>query len=680
MNSYNIALVGNPNTGKSSLFNILTGLNQKIGNYHGVTVDKKEGFFKHKNKSFSVLDLPGLYSLYPQSITEEIATKYILKPAKNIDKIIFIADASNIKRNLFLLSQIRDLGYNNIILCLNMVDVMKNKGIKINTNHLEEKLGIDIVEINAKTGKGINDIKELISKDENKTSANSIDIISKIKEDENYKDLESTNYKDFIQSVLTQESSSHQVPIYKNIKKILSKEAIERYKYINYTLDDVISEEKTKSKFAGLLDNILLHKIWGYVIFLIVLFTIFQAIYTWSSYPMDLIDQAFSDLSSFLSANMGDNTLSNLITEGIIPGIAGVVIFVPQITILFFIITIIEDIGYMDRIVFIMNRIMRIFGLNGKSLIPIISGIACAIPAIMACRNIEDNRIRNITIMALPFMTCSARLPVYVIIIGLVIPEKEVIGMNLQGIVLLCMYLLGVVFTVITSLVISKFTKKKKSSPLIFELPSYKLPNIRNLLYSVLEKSKVFVINAGKIIFALSIIIWFMSSYSPNSDIIEQEISHINKSNDINEEEKQNKIASIKLEHSYMGIMGKYIEPIVSPLGYDWKIGIALLASISAREVFVGTISTIYSVGQDDNEALIRDKMKNEINPITGQPIYNLAVGMSLMVFYALSMQCISTIAIVRRETKSWKFATLQFVFMTVIAYIFSFLTYNIFI
>ena len=683
----NIILVGNPNTGKSSLFNILTGLNQKIGNYEGVTVDKREGVFRVGDKSIRVLDLPGLYSLHAQSITEKISSDYITNPTKEqkFDKIIFIADASNIKRNLFLLSQIAEIG-NDVILALNMMDVMREKGINIDTKALKDKLDINVVEINAKTGQGIDEIKRLIVSDSkhSKQSSDNLKIISKLKQQDEYKTLQLNSYKEFIQlstkSTLNHSTDKTQSPKYRNIQRLLSKEAIERYKLLNSKLEKIISISKPKYNLTNILDKILIHNLWGFFIFIAILFFIFQAIYTWSSLPMDIIEISFSKLSSFVGDNIPEGILSSLIIEGIIPGIAGVVIFIPQIAILFFIITLIEDTGYMSRIVFMMDRFMKFFGLNGKSIIPLVSGVACAIPAIMACRNIEDNKIRNITIMAVPFMTCSARLPVYVIIISLVIPNAYFMGLSMQGLVLLSMYLLGLLFAIITSVIVSKLTKKTSSPPNIFEMPSYKIPNFRNIFYSVIEKLKIFVLNAGKIIFAISIILWFMSNYSPKQSLIDSKTDKILYSNELNDDEKQKKINSLKLEYSYIGIMGKYIEPVIAPLGYDWKIGIALLASISAREVFVGTLLTIYSLQQEDKETLIRDKMRSEINPKTGLPVYNLAVGMSLMIFYALSMQCISTIAIVRRETKSIKFPILQFVFMTLIAYLCSFLAYNILI
>jgi ferrous iron transport protein B len=396
---------------------------------------------------------------------------------------------------------------------------------------------------------------------------------------------------------------------------------------------------------------------------------------------MDLIDGTFAEISDFAKNNLPKGVLTDLLTEGIISGIGGVLIFIPQIAILFLFIAILEETGYMSRVVFLMDKIMRRFGMNGKSIVPLISGTACAIPAIMATRTIPSWKERLITILVTPFTTCSARLPVYAILISLIIPDTKIFGfLNLQGFVLLLLYALGFATAILAAYILHKTLKIKSKSFFVVEMPNYKLPSIKNIFYEVLEKTKSFVLEAGKIILALSIILWFLASNGPSSfENVEKNTVQNPLNQHLSEKELQQKIASAKLENSYIGILGKTIEPSIRPLGYDWKIGIALITSFAAREVFVGTLATIYSVEADDEKtATIKEKMATEVNPITGEKRFNFPVGMSLLVFYAFAMQCMATLAIVKRETKSWRWPLIQLFGMGFLAYISSFITYQI--
>ena len=684
----NVALIGNPNTGKTSVFNTLTGLNQKVGNYPGITVEKKQGTCNlERNIKAHILDLPGTYSLNASSLDENVVIELLLnKKDKDFpDVAVVVADIENLKRNLLLFTQIKDLGIPTI-LAINMADRMNRKGISIDVKQLETILETKIVLISSRKNTGFEALKTGIANYQNlslKPCLNSskiapayFDRIQKtfpnqdlyklwlvITHDVNFGKLERNDFKG-IKTLQTESVST--------LKRLQQKETIVRYQFINETLKktlhvDVKNAKDLRSRF----DRILTHKIWGYVIFFSVLLLIFQAIFDWSTYPMDMIDNAFTFLSEWLKINLPVGDFSNLISEGIIPGLGGIVIFIPQIAFLFLFISILEETGYMSRVVFLMDRIMRRFGLSGKSVVPLISGTACAIPAIMATRNIENWKERLITILVTPFTTCSARLPVYMIIISLVIPEGRILGLiSLQGFTLLVLYGLGFGAAIVAAYVLDKFLDLKSKSFFVIEMPNYKLPMLKNVGITVVEKTKAFVFGAGKIILAISIILWVLASYGPGDfNNAEKIVTTQNSTQPLSEGELDIKIAAFKLENSYIGIVGKAIEPAVQPLGYDWKIGIALISSFAAREVFVGTLATIYSVGNDDVET-IKNRMAAEVNPSTGGPLFNLASGISLLLFYAFAMQCMSTLAIVKRETNSWKWPMWQLISMTVVAYL----------
>lgn len=697
----NVALIGNPNTGKTSLFNELTGLNQKVGNYPGVTVDKKEGSSKLQgNLKAIITDLPGTYSINPTSLDETIVLKTLLnsKSDKTPDVIVVVADIENLKRNLLLFSQIKDLEIPTV-LAINMADQMKRKGITVDIKLLEKELGNEVVLISVRkaTAKGVEEVKKAIVKTYNSAKAfplcnvnNKIDpaYFDRLKEiNPKYSIYElwlmitQNSFPDKIskeekQALLTFKNDS------KNLKKYQHKETIYRYQKINEILKKTYLVDRSKaSDLRAKLDKVFTHKIFGYVLFFTVLLVIFQSIFDWASLPMDLIDTAFANLSSYVNKNMPVGVLNSLISEGIIPGIGGIIIFIPQIAILFLFISLLEETGYMSRVVFLMDKIMRRFGMSGKSVIPLISGTACAIPAVMATRNISGWKERLITILVTPFTTCSARLPVYAIIIALIIPDKKIFGfLNLQGLTLLSLYILGFATAIIAAIILHKTLKVKSTSFFVVEMPDYKLPSLKNVFFDVVEKTKAFIFGAGKIILSISVVLWFLASNGPQSYAdVEKNITEKTANQEISEAKLNQMIASSKLENSYIGIMGKSIEPAIKPLGYDWKIGIALISSFAAREVFVGTLATIYSVESDgDDITTIKQRMASEINPETGTKRFNFPVGMSLLVFYAFAMQCMATLAIVKRETKSWKWPLIQFFGMGVLAYLCSFIVFQI--
>ncbi|WP_343700501.1 ferrous iron transport protein B [Chitinophaga sp.] len=702
----NIALVGNPNSGKSSLFNALTGLNQKVSNFPGVTVDKKTGTARISPQlEANIIDLPGTYSLYPKSADEFVTYDVLLNPsgADRPDMVLIIADASNLKRNLLFCSQIIDLKMP-VIIGLTMMDLAKKKGVEIDLAGLERELGVPVVAINPRKNKGLPALKkniELIAQE--KFGAPARDFIENhalapaVVDDVNRVFPVSSDYAALHVAVNHDElgflGKEKQAAIRGvlqqhgfNKTKVQGEEIMQRYARIKQIMHGTVVETDPLQKQLQTerIDNILLHRFWGYAILLAVLFLLFQSIFWIASYPMDLIDGGFASLSGWLSEVLPDNKISDIFINGIIAGLGGIAVFIPQIAILFGLITILEDTGYMARISFLTDRLMRQVGLNGKSVMPLISGVACAVPAIMAARNIENRKERLITIMITPLMSCSARLPVYTIMIALVIPDKNVLGfLNLQGLVMLALYLAGFVMAVLIAAVMKLFVKIREKSYFIMELPVYRAPRWKNVGTTMVEKAKIFVMDAGKVIMVISIILWFLASYGPSRQMdavhtkYEQLQAQTTDSIQLAELDKQ--FQSEKLGASYAGILGHTIEPVVKPLGFDWKIGIALITSFAAREVFVGTMATLYSVGEaDETDATLREKMESATR-IDGTPVYTLATGLSLMIFYAFAMQCMSTLAIVKRETKSWKYPVIQLVYMTALAYICSLIVYQLF-
>ena len=691
----NVALIGNPNTGKTSVFNQLTGLNQQVGNYPGITVEKKIGFCKLTSKiKANILDLPGTYSLNASSIDENVVIELLLNKNDKLfpDVALVVTDVENLKRNLLLFTQIKDLEIPTILV-INMADRMKFKGISLDIPYLEEQLKTKIALISSRKGYGIDVLKNLII---NYTSLSSEPCLNASSIDSEYFDtLRKTFPNQLLYKlwlVITQdvnfmnlernEIRNSFTKSHSDLKRLQQKETIKRYQFINDVLKVGHKIDTSVAKdFRSKLDRILTHKFWGYFIFFVILFVIFQSIFEWSKVPMEFIDTTFASLSVLTNQSLPAGVLTNLISQGIIPGIGGILIFIPQIAFLFMFISILEESGYMSRVVFLMDKIMRKFGLSGKSVVPLISGTACAIPAIMATRNIENWKERLITILVTPFTTCSARLPVYAIIIALVIPDTRILGfLNLQGLTLMLLYLLGFGMAIFSAYILNKILKIKGKTFFVVEMPNYKLPMFKNVAINVVEKTRAFIFGAGKIILAISIVLWFMASYGPGKKFNDAEIILTAKieNSALSKLEFKNKVAAYKLENSYIGIMGKAIEPAISPLGYDWKIGIAIISSFAAREVFVGTLATIYSVGGNENEDTIKNKMGAEINPVTGTKIFNFASGISLLLFYAFAMQCASTLAITKKETNTWKWPLGQLIFMTGLAYIVALIAFQI--
>lgn len=731
----NVALIGNPNTGKTSVFNQLTGLKQKVGNYPGITVEKKEGICKlPRGVKAHILDLPGTYSLNTTSLDESLVVELLLnKNDKDYpDVAVVISDVENLKRNLLLFTQIKDLKIPTILV-INMADRMDRKGISLDVEAMEKKLDTKIALVSTRKNTGIDRIKELIA-DYKSISSKPILDTSRISP-EYFERLKSTFPQEDLYKlwlVITQDVNF--MPIEKKriedatdfstkskdeLKKLQHKETVLRYQLINNILKETYKVDFMAAKgLRASLDKILTHKVFGYLIFFAILLLIFQAIFEWSSYPMDFIDENFAMAAEWIKNTLPPGVFTDLLAEGVVAGIGGIVIFIPQIAFLFLFISLLEESGYMSRVVFLMDRLMRPFGLSGKSVVPLISGNACAIPAIMATRTIENWKERLITILVTPFTTCSARLPVYLILISLVIPEGSILGLSYQALTLMLLYLIGFGMALLSAMVLNKMLKIRSRSVFMIEMPTYRLPLLKNVGYTVIEKTKSFVLGAGKIILAISIVLWFLgsngysddfqnaesivaerieseglSTYSKNyvqnnidayrsnaeaegmaAGAIQDSIQVLRK--ELSERAVAQEIASYKLEHSYIGQAGKAFEPLVKPLGYDWKIGIAVLTSFAAREVFVGTLATIYSVGSDEEET-IQNRMAAELDE-DGEPLFNLASGISLMLFYAFAMQCMSTLAIVKRETNSWKWPMIQLGFMSVFAYIIALMAYQI--
>ncbi|MCX8677891.1 MULTISPECIES: ferrous iron transport protein B [unclassified Apibacter] len=669
-----IALIGNPNAGKTTLFNQLSGLHQKTGNYPGITVEKKEGKLTYKDTDYRLIDLPGVYSLCPSSADEEVVLSILANPDNPYypDIIIVVADVHNMKRSLFLYEQIKDLKIPTILV-INQIDNIEKEGILIRDKNLADYFSTPVVLVSSRKGKGIDELKEIIY---NGFVNESFETFQYPKEFEKPVRELSNKFEidDYLAWLFLAQTKTNNIPSayrenvseiinkYKLIPKRLQlKETILRHRQIDDLVEKVVYKDPNYQTFTNKFDKIATHHFWGYFLFFSILFLIFQALFFLSGYPQDWIETLFANTSELLEAYLPNGPLSELITQGIIPGISGVAVFVPQIAILFFFLLIMEESGYMARVVFLMDRWFRPVGLNGKSVVPLLSGAACAIPAIMSARNIENSKERLITILVTPFITCSARLPVYSIIIALVIPKGNGI-FNLQGIVMMIMYLLGVIMVFISASIANKLIKSNYKSYLILDMPNYKVPFWRNVFYGLFEKSLSFIANAGKIIVAVSVILWALGKFGK-----------------INENGKTNYLADVPLENSYLGNFGKVIEPVFKPLGYDWKIDIGILSSFAAREVFVGTIASIYSLEDDGSENLkLKELMRKDINHNTMKPTFNLATGISILLFYAFAMQCVSTLAVVRKETNSWRWPAIQLFFMTGIAYLVALLAYQL--
>lgn len=696
--------MGNPNSGKSSLFNSLTGLNQKVGNFPGVTVDKKTGSCSISSRlEAQIVDLPGTYSLYPKRNDEWVTYKVLLGQDKQVnpDVLVLVADATNLKRNLLFCSQIIDLQIP-VVIALTMMDIAQKNDIQVDITGLERELGILVVPVNPRKDKGIHQLKKAIEQTvgnlSRKTAKNFIDMKSLAPEavDEiqdifpgtgNYRAVhylmnhESFDLNDEMQDTIENIEIKNKF----NPSRTQAHEILQRYSKIKTIMKQTVVEPDPlqKALFTQKLDNILLHKTWGYVILFGVLFLIFQLIFLIAEFPMNAIEWSFAVLGGWLTDVLPAGWLTDLFVNGIVAGLSGILVFVPQIMILFGLITLLEDTGYMARISFLTDRVMRKAGLNGKSVMPMVSGLACAVPAIMSARSIENKKERLLTIMVTPLMSCSARLPVYTILIALVVPAKFYFGfISLQGLVMMLMYFLGTFMAIISAYIMKWFIKSRERSFFILELPVYREPRWKNVFVTMVEKAKIFVVDAGKIIMVISLLIWVMSTYGPakKMEAVTAKYETLKQQHPDEIQELENHQSTEYLENSYAGIAGRAIEPIIRPLGFDWKIGIALITSFAAREVFVGTMATLYSVGSDadENSSTLREKMNAATWP-DGEKVYTLAAGLSLLIFYVLAMQCMSTLAIVQRELKHIKWPLIMFAYMTGLAYIMSFVTYHIF-
>jgi len=664
-----VAIVGNPNSGKSTVFNALTGLNQKTGNFPGVTVERLSGSFRYHNvqegtkTSFTLIDLPGTYSIYPKSLDEVETTKVLLQSpdTAEFDLVLMVADASNLRRSLSLCTQIMDLGHP-VILLVNMLDLLEKDGQSLDLNLLSERLHIPVIGISAKEKTGLKPLKSQMAAYENST------LEPFFNANQNYRSwVETVNLKNDVSNANQQQ------------------EAIARYEKIDDILNGVFLAKKEFNafSFSRKIDYWLTHQVFGFLIFIFILAIIFQAIFSWAEYPMELIDSGFAQFSTWVANALPDSIFTSLLSGGIIPGLGGILMFIPQIALLFCFIALLEDTGYMARVSFIMDRLMRGLGINGRSVIPLISGVACAVPAIMSARTIKNYKERLITILVTPLMSCSARLPVYILLIAIAVPDQKVLGiMNVKGLTLLGLYLIGFLAAVGSALLLKLIVKTKERSYFIMELPVYRMPKSTVILQTVFEKLKIFILDVGKVIIAIAVVLWFLASFGPTARMAkaEDDILALHSSGQIAAEDLENAINSEKLKNSYAGILGHAIEPIIAPLGFDWKIGIALITSFAAREVFVGTMATIYNTGDPDQTDTLKEVMQADINQRTGLPLFNLASSFALMLFYAFAMQCMSTIAVVKRETGGWKWPLIQFIYMALLAYGAAFVAYQLLI
>ncbi|WP_080240771.1 ferrous iron transport protein B [Spirosoma rigui] len=698
-----LALIGNPNAGKSSLFNQLTGLRQKTGNFPGVTVDKKSGTWPvDPQTNITVVDLPGVYSIYPKSLDEQLVTDILANPAHPDypDVAVVVVDASNLHRNLLLFTQVADLGVPTV-LALNMLDVAMKQSKQVNSVRLAMRLGVPVVRINARTGEGIDSLKKAVQGQlERPTLPGQLffdpaeeepELIADTKKQyqlsNNYLALQYLIQHDgFTFLNRPQQIGLDALIVRHNFSEptFQANETITRYKRIATVVADAVTDQRPigQPTWSQKLDRILLHPVWGYAIFGFVLLLIFQAIFAWAQPFMDAIDTGVAWLNGQLKESLPAGPLTDLLTDGILAGIGGVLVFIPQIAFLFLLVALLEESGYMSRVMVIMDRIMRKFGLNGRSVVPLISGVACAVPAIMATRSIGTRRDRLITILVTPLMSCSARLPIYTILIALVVPSQRVLGLfNLQGLALMGLYLLGLVSALLSAYVLKLLLKTKERGFFIMELPTFKLPRWNHVGLTVYDSVRSFVWEAGRVILAISIVLWVLASYGPGNDVAEAEAQVRLQNPALPTDQLENHVASERLEASYAGHFGHFIEPVIRPLGYDWKIGIALLSSFAAREVFVGTMSTIYSIGSGDDDGentTIRQRLREERNPETGGAMYTPALAWSLLIFYVFAMMCMSTLAATQRETKSWTWPAVQLAYMMILAYGSAFITYQL--
>ena len=694
-----IALAGNPNSGKSSVFNQLTGLRQKVANFPGVTVEKKTGVCRLGEQEVLLVDLPGAYSLYPNSSDEQVVLNILANPGDENypDALVYIADQTHLEKHFLLLTQILDLGIP-CVLGLNMADMAEKQGMRVDAAGLSRLLNIPVVNFSARLGTNLDSLKSEMARllasppparqeAFHSPSEAEARIISRIQQDlgvENpYRALLLAHHADKY-AFLSPEDKKQIAIICQEEKFQRTRqqiaETLKRYEHFTPLLRQCLVESQERVTFTDRVDSVLTHRLWAPVIFFTLMFLVFQAVFAWAEAPMNWIEQSFGSLGSYVKETLPDGWLAQLLADGIIAGLGGIVVFVPQIGILFLIITILEEIGYMSRAAFISDRLMQQFGMNGRSVIALVSGGACAIPAIMSTRTIGNWKERLTTILVTPFISCSARIPVYAVLIGFVVPPTQVGIFNLQGLAFMGLYLLGILAALGSAWVFKKILRSEDPSWLMLELPPYRWPVWRNVWLTVYEKVSSFVLEAGKVILLISIILWALASFGPGEGMARaSEAAALQaRQHNLGEAQAADLEAALRMEASYAGHLGKVMEPFIEPLGFDWKIGIALLTSFAAREVFVGTMATLYSIGSTDEEATIKEQMAQAVHPETGLKVYTPAASLSLLIFYVFALQCMSTLAVVKRETGSWKWPLLQFFFMGTLAYLGSLAAYQL--
>jgi ferrous iron transport protein B len=684
-----IAIIGNPNCGKTTLFNALTGLHQKVGNYPGVTVEKKVGTISLDNgDEISVLDLPGTYSLSANSPDEQIVVDVLFGRIRNTpipQVILCVVDATNLERNLYLLSQILDLKFPTVV-ALNMFDRLEQESITIDIAQLEETLGVRCIPTIASNGTGIDDIVAAIRSTTDHSNnirqwtlpesvkSEHDELVSLLIKNDNIEEhvafhiaqslLSTPREIDSFSSLFSESTLAHVREDHRALSASgFDRHAIfaeSRYKWIHQVFRKCVHHQTSdkQNTIHDTIDSILTHNVWGYVIFFALMSVMFTAIFTWANYPMELISEGFGWLSGIIAEIIPEGDLRSLIVNGVIGGVGAVVTFLPQILFLFLFLGFLEDTGYMSRAAFIMDRVMGKVGLHGKSFIPLLSSYACAIPGIMATRTIENPRDRLVTILVAPLMSCSARLPVYTLLIASFVPNTVVFGIfSMPALVIVSMYLLGLVAALVMALLLKNTILKGPTPAFMIELPPYRMPSLKNTMLHMWERSVLFLKKAGTIILGVSIILWFLATYP----------------------KLEEGTASDKLAHSFVGKAGHLIEPVIKPLGFDWKIGIGIISSLLQREVFVSTMGTIYNIENADEESSsLKEQLQRDIDPETGLPTFTLLTAICIMVYYVLAMQCLSTIAVVRRETNSWRWPLFQFSYMTLLAYAATFITYRV--
>ncbi len=655
-----IALAGNPNAGKTTLFNALTGLKQKVANYPGVTVERKEGFWKAGENAARLIDLPGLYSLDVTSMDEQIAHDVLTGKIGNLpkpDAVIAVVDATNLERNLYLVTQILEFKIP-VVVALTMVDLAEKQSLEIDTAKLSELLQIPVIAVKAGQKHGI---EELAEKTFEAAQSDKIPHLPWLTEAEFLESDEDIHLS------LSDDAAAN--------RKIFA-----RYNFISDVYQESVNAlETTERGVSEKIDSVLTHKFFGLVILVAVLLLVFQTIFSWAELPMNLLESGFGALGELAKAVLPEGILADLVIDGIIAGVGGILVFLPQILLLFLFISILEDTGYMSRAAFLLDKLMSKVGLHGKAFLPLMSSFACAIPGIMAARTIENPRDRLATIMIAPFMSCSARLPVYTLMIATFFAGQTVFGfISVGAVLMLAMYALGIFTAVIAAFVLKRTLLKSPPPPFVMELPPYRLPNLRTVFQNMFTRAWLFVKRAGTVILTISIILWALA-YFPRTNTEMFVPPDANASAEEIQKAKEDFQQSEQLRNSYAGKLGHLIEPVITPLGFDWKIGIALISSFAAREVLVSTLSIIYNVGKDANEEsetltqAIRDEKRDD-----GTPVWTPLTALTLMVFFVLAMQCMSTIAIVRRETNSWAWTLFMVGYMTALAYFAAFVTYQV--